>query len=748
VHQKAPLPDQTIELNSSELGCLNGSAKVIDSYLHGQIDSDSKIAAVWDCAADSLRLFGQKTQGANPDYYTPRELTSFLQKYFLNEYQFTDGLIVQVMELKRAFVGGQSDRITRDELAHVQDLLNILKTQTIALRPYMPITPAHLATANPDDLEAAISVMRNAADAVGVIFQKNNYPYLFTNLAAFVQEFNAAGGFHYFEGVSSRLPLITALKSILVAPEGDRIAGNEWQSTLDAVAGWYGVVLRVSHLLQYDSGVSAWSKGDGMDRLMKTVIEALGYLNDACLRHPNSHNQITFAEFDSFIDALTSDELQFGRGQVTPDTLKAVVRTVVQKVLGFGEAGINGNQSLGLNQSVLKRIASEMNGWNQGQKFLELSFRRAAGQGGEGDIDDEGFIASDLLSASLPILTGKPLAEIDPVFVSEATSLADTIRNYPPFFAGNDTMMSFPGGGTRRYSFHGLSEYHWMSELGNLLEISYAADPVRVQKRKGVTRNEFKAFFADVLPIGAELRIFNPYDPTVPDNRFRDANLFLFASDGGTLMTPEESTQLLAFLMSGKQLSNRIHAEIAGVCPNGPTDFFLYPTIEPNCYRKVLDERFSHFMDHLPLLAVFYNNLSAAERIQFEHDLEDAARTSHYSNKVWIGSSDSDAMSALLQYLEAIFSRFDTNLSGTIDKNEAHLAFQVFKPTLESLTSITDEKELEAVFTYMLNFGEAPSASGLQAVKFYMWEHVDAWNFQADRAVLLHILAQMTTKTP
>src|SRR5690606_21002057 len=96
----------------------------------------------------------------------------------------------------------------------------------------------------------------------------------------------------------------------------------------------------------------------------------------------------------------------------------------------------------------------------------------------------------------------------------------------------------------------------------------------------------------------------------------------------------------------------------------------------------------------------------------------------------------------LLQYMETVMLRFDEDRSGDLGIIETLKAFNHFKGALGSALDMSDEQmeaqheELEAIFSYMMKYGETPFQSQLSSLRYLSWKwDRDSWTtaLAADR---------------
>jgi hypothetical protein len=174
----------------------------------------------------------------------------------------------------------------------------------------------------------------------------------------------------------------------------------------------------------------------------------------------------------------------------------------------------------------------------------------------------------------------------------------------------------------------------------------------------------------------------------------------------------------------------------------------MYLLVNAQCYRDNFFGRIDHYWVNMPRMAAYYHSLKPAARAEFEHSMEDGARKQGYSQD-GMGSNDSEGFGMIGQYVEVVFSRFDHDDSGTLDWNEAEEAFPVFKSALHDVSCqqghcLTSDADLNAVFTYMLAHGKAPSA-----LAFARWRYLPFFrSLSADRGTLMAIFAQLGKPSP
>jgi hypothetical protein len=200
-------------------------------------------------------------------------------------------------------------------------------------------------------------------------------------------------------------------------------------------------------------------------------------------------------------------------------------------------------------------------------------------------------------------------------------------------------------------------------------------------------------------------------------------------------------------MISGKNLANRIHMDALGdaQCRSGEEDPFGYLTVDAPCYRRHFFANTDVYWSRMPVLRSYYSKLDARGTRKFQVDYENAARRLRYSDERNVDSTDSEAWGMIGHYVEAMFSRFDENGSGTLDAREAKKAFPVFYATVRDIFNKRigrnpSRGEAEGLFTYLLAHGAPPTG----AVSFAWWMAKRfSWSFEADPGRVVAIFSEL-----
>jgi hypothetical protein len=346
------------------------------------------------------------------------------------------------------------------------------------------------------------------------------------------------------------------------------------------------------------------------------------------------------------------------------------------------------------------------------------------------------------------------LSSVRPLFIS-----SDRSQSYEIIFSQLDDNLKDP-----QHSYFNISQMLWIRILLKNILIGYvSANDHRIEQGHGLTIQEFTQFVTDIWPFLLDNLLVGKKQNAIDESlkRFREGNLFSFSANGDTYFDLDEANDVLAFMLSTKTVSNRVFDESYRQCQTGPEDEFKYRTVDPVCFRKVLIESRRTQWSNFKNLNQFFNEFSSVQDWEnYFYDFETAARKEGFSNTKYMDSTDAETMTMMTHYLEAIFSRYDVDHSGTLSYRESRLAFPQLRTTLREITGLGKCKVVrpgdsidflvESVFTFLLAKGYPPFTPDmskwqqfkgkLALGKWWLSGKIHhGWTFEADRNKILKI---------
>ncbi|MDR3607655.1 MAG: hypothetical protein P4M08_09775 [Oligoflexia bacterium] len=464
----------------------------------------------------------------------------------------------------------------------------------------------------------------------------------------------------------------------------------------------------------------------------------------------------------------------------------------------------------GLRQEHLNRFWNYLQWMASGQQYAATLFSYL-----NPNSWDQSYPAVSLSSVSLEdLFSPAALNDSSSPLRDAATDLQAYLKQPDlfPLFHGDSLLVTYNGyHGDRGHSFTELSAVSAVQGVVNFVlstyvphqQVGLAASPedieasVRDLMGTGASRAAIEQFYYEFRQIGIDLKIFDPNanPKKTADKRFLEASLFTYHSDGTDFMKRDEAVDYVSTLLSTMQLSSDAYNAMSAACPvsgstAAPIDVFGRPAIPVDCFLKTMFGSYaSTLWKDMPGLYAYFESLPprpahrpVAEpspspsmgatveelnrkvyRETFACLLGTVAR-SFGEGAAWVDSNDIQQYAALSHYIEGLFSRFDTNGDGFIDLAEAKNVFPLVNPLLTEayqtappgspLASLDSDYKRLAVLTYMMKYGEIPTA--VQFIQWVGWDYVDpvdwfnptnhaAWQFKADRARVMQIIGLISS---
>ncbi|MDB2426073.1 hypothetical protein N9W41_00855, partial [bacterium] len=236
--------------------------------------------------------------------------------------------------------------------------------------------------------------------------------------------------------------------------------------------------------------------------------------------------------------------------------------------------------------------------------------------------------------------------------------------------------------------------------------------------------DELQKFYLDFRPLGIDLGLVASNKTGVGHRSFNEANFFMYSSDGLkynfeldglkvktkeiTVMSVDETIELASFLYSaglhGKKIYDKSLNQLD--CKTERKDESGYNYLSKKCVQDKFAQIITENLGNLPnLQAALLGYFSATARDddrgeeEIINNLLTAINEDTNANVVSHGSILS--FYAILQYVEAIMTRFDANADRKLDESELMNAFtQTYSGVLHSLVKQTEGENADLYYFY------------------------------------------------
>jgi hypothetical protein len=721
-----PAEKGPLKLTLPQEACLADQAiPAIQKYFESNATPD-EVALAWDCISGALTKFTTSTRGSNPDYFTSRELRTFLETYYLGDIKVSDLFLAEIMRVKQLLLGGANDRLTKDELAQAQQTILVLRSETLKLLPYIKYVTQKVtvdeALANRVEAEAAIEHFRASIGVLGTLLGRGQEQYTTQNFETLLTEMKPL--FKDWTGPEQAikyLPTFAVIKALVLNPPGESIAPAEWQPLMTGAGRVYALVLRQQYLMAKQNLLS----GAGLAQMRSSFEEVISIIRSGI--DAKSSHVIAYPQIDDAIDEMI--RLGVVPEELRDTTLKGVVRTMFSKFLNPASSGSRPKVT-GLNATILERIRQ------QGAAFLEMQARWDAVTQKTGSLTPAWKTFVSTWQALPPASSAAA--------VSAAIDLTKLFTLPSPLSYRDNGTVVFDN----RLSYLPMDEkaftrYNWQSAVTRLLVQGYATDAI-ANKYTGLKASQVKAFFSDVHDLGVDMELLEPKDDDLWQTSFNESNMFMLSALNDDYMSYTEVFDYLAYLLGGGVMSDRMYNETLERCAHVGVDGFNRPTMDVNCFRARYGQKYAEVHAELPWWVKTQKDAGTSGWAEMEQNLEKAARTNGYSDDP-ISTSDITRMTMVQQYIESLYVRYDANRDGLIGYDEAQKALPLFKALLVTASGFTSDKKINALYMYILKNGKPPTSLGDKIYFQLIWLGSQSkWKkVTADRLKLLEVVGSL-----
>jgi hypothetical protein len=549
-----------------------------------------------------------------------------------------------------------------------------------------------------EDFEHATRIFQDAVQDLVKQFhpEASNYQLmrlerLLIELADFFQDEKSDAN---FDEVAKFVPALTNIKQVLMNSDSQIVASHEWPAVGRAFATAYIAGLRFKYFFDGESLYDITKLG----QVRAAVDDGISILRQAYVRRMGT--PITVTELEPLLVELERiDFLPFGL--TAADTVQ-----FLDRFFDFILNPQNAYPASGLSTEKLDYIERELEGWSRVQKSMvtrSFSPDEPDWQEMERVLDTPWAVSMD---------------ELDRIVV-------DGDKEHPTNLAGQSRM-------------------NWSRALFRILLRAYITDRERREVKMELSKKELHQAYIDLKPILAGLGLVDKEDTDFDVRLFRDANLFMTRSDGDRFLDFYELIEYLHFVYSGLSAGDVLLEQI------DPSCHVDLEKIDVGCFRNFFQTNKETHFAHLPHYLRYTRSLSQKDFLKDIRNIEKTNRDEGAS-PVPILRSDIYETFVLLQYIEVIMLRYDTNGSGALDLFEALKALELFKYTIGDFLSLNPDKpqdmlELEILFTYMLKHGDFPNPNDpLAQLKLSNWRwQKGKWEIAANRGILFQILATIS----
>lgn len=692
--------------------------------------------------SDSMTLLGQALESKPGQKINQQEVLEVLYavSQFFPELKYSDKLIEELFRLKVLVVSGELTFLSPD------DFYNALsKTESLqkVLLLYFPVSDVLSFNWIVDGLVQSDLVQKYLLTDQNLKLIAEELPvflngsYDLKNLDGILEEVIQL--YPDYADVSALLyrwqPVLVAAKKI-ISPVGDStVLVSQWPLLAKVSAEAYAHAIYGNYLIVEDDFVQMIQTdlfADYINRITGTV--------DHIIRSQPAQ-VVSFAQLDQLVESFyTRQAIAF---KFRAESLNKSIRALVQKVLLQPHERLTQPTVQGLSLSSTAFLRQEFFLYSESRRFLDLLFQNWN---------------SDLVNK----------AQLLPAYLQQLQSMGDSVNllgvrelyavlNSPmTLLQDQDRSIVFDRISMQFYNRFSVDQFNAYRLISRWMIRSYATDLRRAQDMSGIieqvpdesgrkkTLQEATAILNDYRDLLVDLEVIEKSNTGFGAARYIEANLFTPQSDGNDRVGQLELTGLVAMIMSGLKTDEYMQSDLSQLCAMQSLPGTSNKTAEIGCFRRAyfqliqmksdLSEGFKHFRN-MPEFSNYASRLSPSAWTKFIINLEKSAG---YNGKdPQIKQTDFSLIPHVVQYIEMMMFRFDSNRDGFLSTAESKQSLPLLREQLKEVSGLDSDKNLFAVLTYFLKHGEPPST--LQFI-FWKLKGEKDWNVNADRAQLAAIL--------
>ena len=678
----------------TSLGCMNNLDEQLQAYLQQNLP-EKEIGTFTQCLQTALLVFKYHVWGKDRTAYTPEELRSFIQTFFLQDRPISDPLLSHLMILKTALVGGEYHQLTLNEIDQLIQLMNTLGEEARAIYPYHHILFSPKEPVSDEELDQGIKQFEKTIKRLSETLFHHSYSLDSAAQLAYdlkillnVQSTSAVN----WEGV------IRTFSSFVFSQEGeayDVIQPDEWEKLASAVihlmsAGIYFFQgLQETQLLQRKLKYFS----NSFDGVLNLVRLATGTYNNK----PLSRNKLRSFFYNLQEYGLISQNI---RKESLDKTLFAVFGKILNQLTAEKM-----EENFIVSAEGLQFVSEEFNRWRHIQDILDQSLIQMTKE-------PHTFAFSFASQPSFPSSVQSyfhELTQFYPLYMEEPWD------DFHIYLTNN---RNTPKMGYKNLSFSSLYQ-----SVARLLMRGYA----HMFSGLGMTENELAQLLGDIYglteDLGIQASVQNPESDHFGRAEFLAANLMIYETQGFytdswdfyeghqvEYISLREGTEYLSFLQFLFSSLNELREELYKLCSH---------QIKKSCFYKNILQAVSHSMQHTPHFVRSLSQMSADEKQAYtdllfkiavvdpqEIETLEVLETSHLRNLV-----------LALMYQEVMFTRYNTNANAVLEHEEVEKAYPLYRGLIHYVgrdllcLDIQDiiEDELDyAAFAYIVSQREVP----------------------------------------
>lgn len=702
--------------------------------------SGYKLSYLARTVEDLLSVFEDLVAEKPAGYVSKLEIISLLDTLggVWPDFKTSSGLVTEAMKVKQLFFGGSMESFTKGDFETARLKVHRLKIMAERFLPYYLIYGRGWQP-ELDSYEESQKIFMDSQFVleatlreVGALFEGAYDLNDALNLLKEIETLYPPENGGYQKLAESYLPLVIDLKNMILGGDDSSLAKGHWGVLLGFASRFYSDYLYFEYFVKDKDQTQAQTLGS----MTVLVEQSLNILRDLITQKPNT--SFTRAELLRIVQHLGNLELIPKMGLTS---WNQVLGVVLNNILTPAEQRLAGKPEMALTLTSIETARAELRIYLDTQKYFAELTQDWSSQRGMTRLE---FFENLQKSSRDPNNSANLQIGLQEMLVVIDTPMAMTFDSLGRVRISNRIEYL--------YDFETMSQINMHRTLSRVLIRAFITDSKRLKSYQGVTLEEVEAAFQALRAPVIELGILDPKNVTFASSRFREANIFVPHSDGSTVASFAEMTDLIGMIFSGLKVNTLLEEDLSLHCFQGQKLTKTSATTL-SCIRAAYKDSMRKHMTTTPEYIRYMNSVNADEWAYYINNVFKAA--GHIPNARNTATVEDISLAPhVIQYIEMLYARFDKNKDGFISTSESMAAFPAFRGILFELAKdqiakgSLKESDLLDIFTYILRYGKPPETMK-EKIRFALkWrgkqKNWDVWANRTQLALILGYIADQT----
>ncbi len=705
-----------------------------------------RLAYISRTVEDLLSVFEDLTAGKSEGVVSRAEVFELLSTLSANwaEFKVSEELLDEVMKMKTLLFGGDQDSFTANDFNTARLKVTRLKSLVERFMPYWSIyckewdPGIYSADEAQEFFMESQYTLEATAHELGSLIEGS---YDMRDLVQLAKEFerlypprNPDGS--VFKLLEKYINFAIDLKWVSLGGASSTLNKSHWVNLFSLGSRLYTDYLYFHYFVEPKN----LTQSEKLAHVSFASNQALNILSDVL----KLKNGFKISSDELAIIAYDLIKLKLLPEGIDQQSANKIIKVFVNNIILSPEDRIGGLEPNGLTVDSVEVFRREFQVWLDTERFIaKISQKWGPG---------EGMSAKTILA----IIRNETTALGHSVFLDEGLKeLILSISSQVPITFDSQGRLVITNQFEQFYNSESLKQLNLSRAMSRLAIRSFAKDLTRINKYIGLSLSEVQDNFVNLKSVFVGLGWLEERDNAFGESRFRDSNLFTPHGNGDQFASYPELTDLIGMIVSGLNINSSLKVDLSADCLGNVKDPKDETLVKLDCAIQSYKKAFSTQMQATPEFLKFLKTAKTNDELDaFMMNVFKASGYVFNSQKM-VRWGDLSMAPHVVQYIEMLMARFDKNKDGAITTAEALRAYSLFKGLLLEFAKediengSLNEKDLPAIFCFMLVYGKPPETSKEKVVFYFKWkgktpEELDVW---ADRSSLAKVLGYVADKT-